>query len=66
MFYNKLKKNSINILKQAEEEYNDIAQRGNTAALQLYETRKSSVKAIKRVEIVSVSITPSLLVSKKL
>ncbi len=50
MFYNKLKKNSINILKQAEEEYNDIAQRGNTAALQLYETRKSSVKAIKRVE----------------
>lgn len=50
MFYNKLKKNSINILKQAEEEYNDIAQRANTAALQLYEIRKSSVKAIKRVE----------------
>ena len=50
MFYNKLKKNSINILKQTEKEHNDIAQRGNTAALQLYEIRKSSVKAIKRVE----------------
>lgn len=50
MFYNKLKKNSINTLRQAEEEYNDIAQRGNTAALQLYEIRKSSVNAIRRVE----------------
>lgn len=60
MFYNGAKKDAIQRLKKVESEYNNVAVIGNDLALELYEERKSAVKAIIRVEkyINSLANTP--------
>lgn len=50
MFYNDAKKKAISNLRSAEEEFKNIAEKGNHAAIELYETRKSASHAINRVE----------------
>lgn len=60
MFYNKLKKQAINQLKEQETIYNGYAREGNDLAINLYEVRKSAAQAILRVEeyINSLANTP--------
>lgn len=50
MFYNQAKKEAIKRLESAEKEYNSIGKKGNQLALDLYASRKSSAKAIDRIE----------------
>lgn len=50
MFNNGLKKKAIERLKNAESTYNELGQDANTIALTLYNTRKSAVYAIERIE----------------
>lgn len=50
MFNNGLKKKAIERLKNAESTYNKLGQDANTIALTLYNTRKSAVYAIERIE----------------
>ena len=50
MFYNQAKKEAIKRLESAENEYNSIGRKGNQLALDLYASRKSSAKAIDRIE----------------
>lgn len=51
MFYNDAKKKAIELLKAREKEYNELGQHANDYTLKLYNTRKSAVIAIDRVEI---------------
>lgn len=50
MFYNRIKKEAITRLQQAEEKYNHIGRYGNELTINLYRSRKSASKAITRIE----------------
>lgn len=50
MFYNKAKKKAIKLLEKAEKDYNSIGEKGNKLIMDLYSSRKSSAKAIDRIE----------------
>lgn len=60
MFYNVAKKEAIKKLKDAEAEYQKIAQEANTSVVSLYQSRKSGAKAIERVQeyVNSIANTP--------
>lgn len=50
MFFNNAKIDAIELLKNTEAEYNSLGESANDYALKLFQTRKSAVKAIDRIE----------------
>lgn len=50
MFYNDSKKQALELLKKRESEYKELGTQANDYAVKLFNTRKSAVQAIKRIE----------------